>query len=137
MTIKSSEMQENRIKDIIAAKPSTTEITIQGWVRAFRSNRFIALNDGSTIKNLQCVVDFENFEETLLKKVTIGAAIKVSGAIVESQGKGQKVEIQVSKIRSPRRGRSRRSKTYNTLTQKTLSRKIKRRSSFKSANQYL
>ena len=98
MTIKSSEMQENRIKDIIAAKPSTKEITIQGWVRAFRSNRFIALNDGSTIKNLQCVVDFENFEETLLKKVTIGAAIKVSGAIVESQGKGQKVEIQVSKI---------------------------------------
>ena len=98
MTIKSSEMQENRIKDIIAAKPSTTEITIQGWVRAFRSNRFIALNDGSTIKNLQCVVDFENFEETLLKKVTIGAAIKVTGAIVESQGKGQKVEIQVSKL---------------------------------------
>ena len=98
MTIKSSEMQENRIKDIIAAKPSTTEITIQGWVRAFRSNRFIALNDGSTIKNLQCVVDFENFEETLLKKVTIGAAIKVTGSIAESQGKGQKVEIQVSKI---------------------------------------
>ena len=98
MTIKSSEMQENRIKDIIAAKPSTTEITIQGWVRAFRSNRFVALNDGSTIKNLQCVVDFENFEETLLKKVTIGAAIKVTGSIVESQGKGQKVEIQVSKL---------------------------------------
>ncbi len=98
MTIKSPEMQENRIKDIIAAKPSTTEITIQGWVRAFRSNRFIALNDGSTIKNLQCVVDFENFEETLLKKVSIGAAIKVTGSIVESQGKGQKVEIQVSKL---------------------------------------
>ena len=91
-------MQENRIKDIIAAKPSTTEITIQGWVRAFRSNRFITLNDGSTIKNLQCVVDFENFEETLLKKVSIGAAIKVTGSIVESQGKGQKVEIQVSKL---------------------------------------
>ncbi|MDC3229101.1 asparagine--tRNA ligase [Flavobacteriaceae bacterium] len=91
-------MQENRIKDIIAAKPSTTEITIQGWVRAFRSNRFVALNDGSTIKNLQCVVDFENFEETLLKKVSIGAAIKVTGSIVESQGKGQKVEIQVSKL---------------------------------------
>jgi len=98
LTIKSPEMQENRIKDIIAAKPSTTEITIQGWVRAFRSNRFIALNDGSTIKNLQCVVDFENFEETLLKKVSIGAAIKVTGSIVESQGKGQKVEIQVSKL---------------------------------------
>ena len=91
-------MQENRIKDIIAANPSITEITIQGWVRAFRSNRFIALNDGSTIKNLQCVVGFENFKETLLKKVTIGAAIKVTGSIVESQGKGQKVEIQVSKL---------------------------------------
>ena len=98
MTIKSSEMQENRIKDIIAAKPSIKEITIQGWVRAFRSNRFIVLNDGSTIKNLQCVVNFENFEETLLKKITIGAAIKVTGSIVESQGKGQKVEIQVSKL---------------------------------------
>ena len=69
-------MQENRIKDIIAAKPSTTEITIQGWVRAFRSNRFIALNDGSTIKNLQCVVDFENFEETLLKKLRLERLLK-------------------------------------------------------------
>ena len=69
-------MQENRIKDIIATGPSPTEISTQGWVRAFRSNRFIALNDGSTIKNLQCVIDFENFEESLLKKITIGAAIK-------------------------------------------------------------
>ena len=69
-------MQENRIKDIITAKPSTAEITIQGWVRAFRSNRFIALNDGSTIKNLQCVVDFENFEETLLKKLRLEQLLK-------------------------------------------------------------
>ena len=74
MTIKSPEMQENRIKDIIAAKPSTTEITIQGWVRAFRSNRFIALNDGSTIKNLQCVVDFENFEETDRKSTRLNSS---------------------------------------------------------------
>ena len=91
-------MQENRIKDIIATSPSSTEISTQGWVRAFRSNRFIALNDGSTIKNLQCVIDFENFEESLLKKITIGAAIKVTGTIVESQGKGQKVEIQIAKL---------------------------------------
>tara|TARA_B100001059_G_scaffold24013_1_gene19325 strand:- start:3898 stop:5340 length:1443 start_codon:yes stop_codon:yes gene_type:complete len=91
-------MQENRIKDIIASGPSPTEISTQGWVRAFRSNRFIALNDGSTIKNLQCVIDFENFEESLLKKITIGAAIKVTGTIVESQGKGQKVEIQIAKL---------------------------------------
>ena len=91
-------MQENRIKDIITTGPSPTEISTQGWVRAFRSNRFIALNDGSTIKNLQCVIDFENFEESLLKKITIGAAIKVTGTIVESQGKGQKVEIQIAKL---------------------------------------
>ena len=91
-------MQENRIKDIIATGPSPTEISTQGWVRAFRSNRFIALNDGSTIKNLQCVIEFENFEESLLKKITIGAAIKVTGTIVESQGKGQKVEIQIAKL---------------------------------------
>ena len=91
-------MQENRIKDIIASGPSPTEISTQGLVRAFRSNRFIALNDGSTIKNLQCVIEFENFEESLLKKITIGAAIKVTGTIVESQGKGQKVEIQIAKL---------------------------------------
>jgi asparaginyl-tRNA synthetase len=71
---------------------------VKGWVRSFRSNRFIALNDGSTIKNLQCVVDFENFEEELLDKVTVGAAISVTGLLVESLGQGQDVEIQVSKL---------------------------------------
>ena len=91
-------MQQKRIIDLLETKPSPIEISINGWVRAFRSNRFIALNDGSTIKNLQCVVDFENFEESLLKKITVGAAIKVFGTIAESQGQGQKVEIQVSKV---------------------------------------
>ena len=91
-------MQQKRIIDLLETKPSSIEISINGWVRAFRSNRFIALNDGSTIKNLQCVVDFENFEESLLKKITVGAAIKVFGTIAESQGQGQKVEIQMSKV---------------------------------------
>ena len=91
-------MQQKRIIDLLETKPSPIEIIIKGWVRAFRSNRFIALNDGSTIKNLQCVVDFENFEESLLKKITVGAAVQVFGTIVESQGQGQKVEIQVSKV---------------------------------------
>ena len=91
-------MQQKRIIDLLETKPSPIEISINGWVRAFRSNRFIALNDGSTIKNLQCVVDFENFEESLLKKITVGAAIKVFGTIAESQGQGQKVEIQMSKV---------------------------------------
>ena len=98
MLIKIKIMQQKRIIHLLETKPSPTEISINGWVRAFRSNRFIALNDGSTIKNLQCVVDFENFEESLLKKITVGAAVQVFGTIVESQGQGQKVEIQVSKV---------------------------------------
>ena len=73
-------------------------IEIKGWVRGFRSNRFIALNDGSTIHNIQCVVDFEHTDETILKRITTGAALHIKGDLVESQGKGQKVEIQVSSI---------------------------------------
>ncbi|MBO6607791.1 asparagine--tRNA ligase [Psychroserpens sp.] len=73
-------------------------IEIKGWVRTFRANRFIALNDGSTLQNIQCVVDFENTEEDVLKRITTGAAVHVKGELVESQGKGQKVEIQVNSI---------------------------------------
>lgn len=74
------------------------EITLKGWVRTFRSNRFIALNDGSTIDNLQVVVDFENTDPELLKRITTGAAIEVKGRLVESQGKGQNIELQASNI---------------------------------------
>tara|TARA_R110000850_G_scaffold277058_1_gene421935 strand:- start:178359 stop:179801 length:1443 start_codon:yes stop_codon:yes gene_type:complete len=91
-------MQKKRIIDIINSEPSLIELNVKGWVRSFRSNRFIALNDGSTINNLQCVVDFENFDEDILKRVTTGAAISVTGTLVESQGQGQKVEVQVSKL---------------------------------------
>ncbi|MCF6350075.1 MAG: asparagine--tRNA ligase [Flavobacteriaceae bacterium] len=74
------------------------EITLKGWVRTFRANRFIALNDGSTINNMQCVVDFENTDESLLKRITTGAAIAVKGILIESQGKGQLLEIKVSHL---------------------------------------
>ena len=74
------------------------EITLKGWVRTFRSNRFIALNDGSTIENVQIVVDFENTDPELLKRITTGAAIEVKGQVVESQGKGQAVEVQATTI---------------------------------------
>ncbi len=73
-------------------------IEIKGWVRTFRANRFIALNDGSTLQNIQCVVDFENTDEEILRRITTGAAVHVKGELVESQGKGQKVEIQVNSI---------------------------------------
>ena len=75
------------------------EITLRGWVRTFRSNRFIALNDGSTIENIQIVVDFENTEEDILKRITTGAAIEVQGKVVESQGKGQSIEVQALSIK--------------------------------------
>ena len=74
------------------------EITLKGWVRTFRSIRFIALNDGSTIENVQVVVDFENTDAELLKRITTGAAIEVKGQVVESQGKGQAVEVQATTI---------------------------------------
>ena len=78
--------------------PKLQEVIVNGWVKTFRSNRFIALNDGSTINNIQCVVDFENFEEDVLKQINTGAALKISGTLVESQGRGQTVEIQVKDI---------------------------------------
>lgn len=86
------------ITELLNSDITGQEIIIKGWVRTFRSNRFIALNDGSTINNIQCVIDFENTDETLLKRITTGAALAISGILTESQGKGQKVEIQVSHI---------------------------------------
>ena len=71
---------------------------VRGWVRTFRANRFIALNDGSTIENLQCVVDFENTDESLLKKINTGAAVEITGQLVESMGKGQSQEVLVETI---------------------------------------
>ncbi len=91
-------MQKKVISEIVQSEPSLIPIEVSGWVRTFRSNRFIHLNDGSTIHNLQCVVDFENFDEALLKKITVGAAIKVTGILVESQGQGQSVELQVEAV---------------------------------------
>lgn len=73
-------------------------IKVRGWVRTFRNNQFIALNDGSTINNIQCVVDFENTPESELKRITTGAALFIEGELKASQGAGQKVEIQVTKF---------------------------------------
>lgn len=86
------------IKQLLSEEPKSQEIVVQGWVKTFRSNRFIALNDGSTINNIQCVVDYENFDEELIRSISTGAAIRVKGNLVESQGRGQAVEIQVSEL---------------------------------------
>ena len=71
---------------------------VRGWVRTFRANRFIALNDGSSVKNLQCVIDFKNLDESKLKLITTGAALHLEGILINSQGSGQKVELSVSKL---------------------------------------
>ena len=75
-----------------------TNIELKGWVRTFRANRFIALNDGSCLQNIQCVVDFESMDDRLLKRITTGAAVHIKGSLVDSQGKGQSVEIKVSSV---------------------------------------
>ena len=91
-------MKHTRVKDLLNSTSTINEVNAKGWVRTFRNNQFIALNDGSTLENIQCVVDFENTPEETLKRITTGAAISVTGALVESQGAGQKFEIQVNKL---------------------------------------
>ena len=78
-----------------------TTINVKGWVRTKRGNKnvaFIALNDGSTINNIQIVVDLANFDDDLLRRITTGACISVDGKLVKSQGAGQNVEIQAQDI---------------------------------------
>lgn len=91
-------MKHTKIKDLLNSVATVREVNAKGWVRTFRNNQFIALNDGSTINNIQCVVDFENTPEETLKRITTGAAISVTGNLVESKGAGQKFEIQVTNL---------------------------------------
>ncbi|WP_372744244.1 asparagine--tRNA ligase [Lutibacter sp.] len=91
-------MKRSTVAELLSSNNFLNEVTIKGWVRTFRANRFIALNDGSTLNNIQCVVDFENTSEATLKRITTGAAISIKGTLIESQGKGQNVEIQVNQI---------------------------------------
>jgi len=91
-------MKYQRISEIISLDPQDQKVSTRGWVRTFRANRFIALNDGSTQSNLQCVVDFEQMDESILKKIHIGTALALEGKLVKSQGKGQSLEIQVESL---------------------------------------
>lgn len=91
-------MKRTRIADLLSQHTVGETYLVKGWVRAFRSNRFIQLNDGSTINNIQAVVDFEQFDEALLKKITTGASVGLTGTLVASQGSGQAVELQVTNI---------------------------------------
>ena len=91
-------MTRSSVLELLQSDKFLQEVTVNGWVRTFRSNRFVALNDGSTINNIQCVVDFEKTNEATIKRITTGAAVQIKGTLVESQGKGQTVEVQVSEL---------------------------------------
>jgi asparaginyl-tRNA synthetase len=90
-------MTKLNVSQLLKSQP-LDQVEIKGWVRTFRAKRFIALNDGSTLHNIQCVVDFENTEEATLKRITTGAAVSIVGELIESQGKGQSVEIIVKSL---------------------------------------
>lgn len=90
--------KRTKIKELLNATTYGTDVVVKGWVRTFRNNQFIAINDGSTINNIQAVVDYQNTDEALLKRITTGAAIAVKGKLIESTGKGQKVEIKVEQL---------------------------------------
>lgn len=91
-------MNGKKIKSILESNTTGQIYSVQGWVRTFRANRFIALNDGSTIENLQCIVDFEKLDESVLKQITTGAALRLNGKLLVSKGIGQSVELEVSNL---------------------------------------
>src|SRR5438876_628299 len=87
-----------KVKELLATAPDNQEITVMGWVRTFRNNQFIALNDGSTNNNLQIVVELGAYDDAFLKRITPGASLKVTGILVASLGKGQVVEVKAGSV---------------------------------------
>lgn len=87
-----------KIKDLLQQESFGNQVTVMGWVRTFRNNQFVALNDGSTNTNLQVVLGLGEFSDDELKRITTSAAIKVTGVVVESQGRGQKIEIKATAL---------------------------------------
>jgi asparaginyl-tRNA synthetase len=87
-----------KIKTLLQSEQTGNEVTVMGWVRTFRNNQFIALNDGSTNNNLQVVAELGLLDDETMKRITTGASLKVVGTLVESLGKGQKVEVKAKSI---------------------------------------
>ena len=91
-------LKRSRIKELLQTTEFNREVTVMGWVRTFRNNQFIAINDGSSINNIQAVVDFNQTDDAKLKRLTTGASVSVTGNLIESVGKGQRVEIKVTNL---------------------------------------
>lgn len=91
-------MKRNAISELLDAAHVGQNVTVCGWVRTFRNNQFLSVNDGSCLKNLQLVLDRDGMDEALMKRLTTGAAIRAEGTLVESQGSGQATEVDVTRI---------------------------------------
>jgi asparaginyl-tRNA synthetase len=94
-------MKRTKIVDVLTSIETGKPVTIKGWVRSKRENKsvaFLAINDGSTIKNIQAVVDLKNFDNEILKLITTGSGLSITGTLVPSLGQGQSVEIQATDI---------------------------------------
>jgi asparaginyl-tRNA synthetase len=97
-TVNEITMKRIKIKELLKTEPKGQEVLVQGWVRSFRNNQFVAINDGSTLQNVQAVIDFANTDESLIKRITSGACISVSGELIPSLGKGQAAEVKVKEL---------------------------------------
>ena len=92
-------MNLSKIKEIYDSPPIDSEINIGGWVRAFRAKKFIELNDGSIIKNIQCVIIDGKIDQGILNEINVGCSLIITGILIKSIGKGQSFEIKVSDIK--------------------------------------
>src|SRR6185369_16525807 len=90
--------KRTRIKELLNSEPQGQEVIVMGWVRTFRNNQFIALNDGSTNSNIQVLVELGSQDESLLKRITTSASLKVTGTVIPSLGKGQKMDLKATSI---------------------------------------
>ncbi|MGK9116540.1 asparagine--tRNA ligase [Olivibacter sp. LS-1] len=91
-------MIHTRIKELLNSTDFGKTVIVKGWIKTFRNNQFLAINDGSCLGNIQVVIDYENTDERTLKRLTTGAAVSVEGVLIESLGKGQRVEVKASQI---------------------------------------
>ena len=90
--------KRTKIIELLSTAPVGEKVIVKGWVRTFRNNQFIALNDGSALENIQVVVNYEDLDQSILKRITTGACVSITGEVVESQGKGQQIEITAQKV---------------------------------------
>jgi asparaginyl-tRNA synthetase len=91
-------MKRTKIKELLTVEPKGQSVMVKGWIRTFRNNQFISLNDGSTIQNLQAVVSLNSLDEATLKRITTGACLSITGELVPSPAKGQPVEVRVQTL---------------------------------------